>query len=380
MAAQSLGPYGGARRCATLGRMASVMPPRPALSCIGENVAAAEAPRSAMRVLVLGGTRFVGAAIVEELLAHGHRVVLFHRGTSEPADLPTVEHLHGDRRHEDRLRHAFERARPEAVVDTCAYSYVDARTAVDALARTGLPAVVLSSQDVYRAFATMRSGAAATDAVPLDESSAVRAAHQRCLFRGSRLPAELDLDGETYENLDVEETYRGVGATILRLPVIYGERDYLRREEPLLRRVRAGRRRIPVGSGGLLWSRGYVRDIASAVRLAVEAGPQSGVTLNIAEARTWTMKQWAAKILVAAGSDAELVQVPDSAVPADLDLTRAPRQHLLVDSTKARRLLNWTDTDPDDALRRSVRWHLDHPPPAGTDEFMADDRALATHG
>jgi nucleoside-diphosphate-sugar epimerase len=331
-----------------------------------------------MRVLVLGGTRFVGAAIVEELLAHGHEVVLFHRGNSEPGDLPAVEHLHGDRRDQDRLQRAFTQARPEAVVDTCAYSHDDARPAVDALARAGLAAVVLSSQDVYRAFATMRGGAAATDAVPLDEGSAVRAPDQRCLFRDALLPAELDCDGKTYENLDVEEAYEGVRATILRLPLIYGERDYLRREEPLLRRVRAGRRLIPIGSGGLLWSRGYVRDIASAVRLAVEADSLSGVTLNIAEARTWTMGQWAAKVLAAAGSDAELVQVPDPAVPADLDLTRTPRQHLLMDSTKARRVLRWNDTDSEDALRRSVRWHLDHPPPAGTDEFTADDRALAT--
>jgi nucleoside-diphosphate-sugar epimerase len=333
-----------------------------------------------MRILVLGGTRFVGAAIVEELVAHGHQVVLFHRGTSEPADLPAVEHLHGDRRHEDHLRHAFAQARPEAVVDTSAYSYGDARLAVEALAAAGLPAVVLSSQDVYRAFATLRGGAAAIDAVPLDESSALRAAHQRCLFRGSPLPADLDLDADTYENLDVEEAYRTVGATILRLPAVYGERDYLRREEPLLRRVRGGRRRIPIGSGGLLWSRGYVRDVASAVRLALEAGPRADVTLNVAEARTWTVEQWAAKVLAAAGSDAELVHVPDTAVPADLGLTRTPRQHLLVDSTKARRLLGWTDTDPDEALRRSVRWHLGHPPPAGTDDFTDDDRALATLG
>ncbi len=39
-----------------------------------------------MRVMVLGGTRFIGAAIVEELHAHGHELLIVHRGEHEPAD------------------------------------------------------------------------------------------------------------------------------------------------------------------------------------------------------------------------------------------------------------------------------------------------------
>jgi nucleoside-diphosphate-sugar epimerase len=46
-----------------------------------------------MRVLVLGGTRFIGLALVEELLGAGHTVAIVHRGEHEPDDLPpTVEH------------------------------------------------------------------------------------------------------------------------------------------------------------------------------------------------------------------------------------------------------------------------------------------------
>jgi len=55
--------------------------------------------------------------------------------------------------------------------------------------------------------------------------------------------------GEDYDKLDVEPLYLARGGTALRLSLIYGEHDRLRREEFVLRRVRAGRRRIPFGAG-----------------------------------------------------------------------------------------------------------------------------------
>ena len=51
-----------------------------------------------MKILTIGGTRFFGRAFVEEAARRGHEVTVFHRGESEPADLPDVEHLHGDRK------------------------------------------------------------------------------------------------------------------------------------------------------------------------------------------------------------------------------------------------------------------------------------------
>ena len=50
-----------------------------------------------MRILVLGGTRFVGRAYVEEALALGHEVTLFNRGRTGPDLFPGVERLRGDR-------------------------------------------------------------------------------------------------------------------------------------------------------------------------------------------------------------------------------------------------------------------------------------------
>jgi nucleoside-diphosphate-sugar epimerase len=322
-----------------------------------------------VRVMVLGGTRFIGAAIVEELDAHGHELLLVHRGEHEPGDLPEADHLHCDRKDLPHLRGPVADFGPDALVDTLALTAADAETALAAV--DDLRLLVLSSMDVYRAFDSALHGGE-TDAVPLDETAPLR--EQRYPYRGI-------LEGrDDYDKLDVEDAYRARAATVCRLPMVYGERDYQRREEKLLRRVRAGRARIPVGTANWLWTRGYVRDVAAGVRLALESEATVGEVLNLGEGHTWSMLLWARHVLEAAGSTAELVRVPDVLLPDDLEELGSFAQHLLFDSSKARDLLGWTETDPHEALHRSVAWHLAHPPEGASEDFSADDRALAAAG
>jgi nucleoside-diphosphate-sugar epimerase len=326
-----------------------------------------------MRVMVLGGTRFIGAAIVEELDANGHELLIVHRGEHEPPDLPEVDHLHAQRQDLPQLRGPIEEFGPEALVDNCAYSAADAETALAAIG-DDTRLLVVSSMDVYRAFGAVLAGTE-TDPVPVDETSPVRP--ERYPYRDRPHPSP---DADTYEKLDVEAAYLARAATVCRLPMVYGERDHQHREEPILRRVRAGRDRIPAGSGTFLWTRGYVRDVAAGIRLALESDACVAEILNLGEARTWSMGLWARHVLEAAGAEAELTRVPDVLLPDDLKLLGTVPQHLLVDSSKARDLLGWTETDPHEALRRSVAWHLANPPQGADADFAADDRALATAG
>jgi nucleoside-diphosphate-sugar epimerase len=185
--------------------------------------------------------------------------------------------------------------------------------------------------------------------------------------------------GEHYDKLDVEPLYLALGGTALRLSLIYGEHDGQRREEFVLRRVRAGRLRIPFGAGTSLDTRCYVGDVASAVLAALDhPSAASGEVFNVGDLTTGTVRDWALAILAAAGSSASLVSVPEDLVPPDLEDTRSIAQHFLVDSRKAATVLGWRPSDPAETIPASVRWHLENPPSEVNEDFSADDRALAT--
>ncbi len=323
-----------------------------------------------MRVLVLGGTRFIGRAVVERLLARGDEVLVVHRGESEPDDLPPCAHLHAERPelggHSDELV-AFG---ANAVVDTFAMTRTDVEAVLPVLpVLPDVPVVVLSSQDVYRAFEGVQHDQLLWEG-PVTETAELR--HDRYPY------GEREGIG-AYSKLDVEDAYRARRATVLRLPMVYGAHDGQRREEPVLRRVRAGRDAIPVGAGTLRWSRAHVDDVALGVLTALDVPAARGETVNLAEPTAPTMTQWLDQVLRAAGSRATLVHVPDEAVPDDLGLTCAVPQDLVVDPARARELLGWQATDPQRRVAESVRWHLAHPPPDDWTEAAAaaDDAALA---
>jgi len=321
-----------------------------------------------VRIVVLGGTRFIGRAIVEELVQAGNDVLVVHRGSLEPDDMVPVPHLHCDRSDLIAHRNQLAKFRPEAAVDCRALTRADAETALAALP-AGIRLVVISSMDVYRAFGAAIEGQE-TDPVPLDEDSPVRS--ERYPYRG-KAP-----DRHDYDKLDVEDVYLPAGATSLRLPMVYGPRDYQLREEFILRRVRAGRTRIPFGAGAWLACRGYVGDIARGARLALESGSSAGIALNLCEDRTFSMAMWSRMILEAAGSSAELVRVADELLSEDLKPAGAMPQHIAASARRARAMLGWTTSDPAETLRVTVRWHLDHPPSNPDPDFNPDDRALGS--
>jgi nucleoside-diphosphate-sugar epimerase len=317
--------------------------------------------------VILGGTRFIGRAIVEELAAAGDDLLIVHRGRLEPADLPQVSHLHCERDELVSRRRELAAFGADVAIDCRALTRSDAEVALQAMPDVKRW-IVISSMDVYRAFGSLLEDRE-TDPVPIDEDSPVRTS--RYPYRGKLA------DREDYDKLDVEDVFLPSGALVMRLPMVYGEHDYQLREEFVLRRLRAGRKRIPFGAGSWLACRVYVRDVGRAVNLALRR-PQVTGAMNVCDDRTYSMRMWALLILQAAGSDAELVRVPDEMLPEDLKPTGTLLQHIAAVARRARAELGWTAADPLDSLRATVRWHLDHPPADPDLDFTGDDRALTS--
>jgi len=99
-----------------------------------------------MRLLVLGGTRFVGRHLAAAALARGHAVTLVHRGLTSPGLFPQAEHLLGDR--EGDLSVLAGR-RWDAVLDVCGYTPGPVRAAAERLAGAVERYVFISTLSVY---------------------------------------------------------------------------------------------------------------------------------------------------------------------------------------------------------------------------------------
>jgi nucleoside-diphosphate-sugar epimerase len=310
-----------------------------------------------MRIVILGGTRFIGRALASALVERGDAVLMCHRGQTEPADLAPAEHLHVDRAELPSVRDRIVAFGPDAVVDVSGRNEDDAVRALEAIP-DGPALVAISSGDVYRAYESLHTGRQ-TDAVPLSEDAPLR--------------TDRFLDGPNNDNIGIEKHYLARGGSVLRLAAVYGEYDDQRRFEFILRRVRGGRDRIPVGPGLFLFSKVYVGDVAAAV-LAVLDRNVTGEAFNICEPTTAPYRLFAQQILDIAGSPAELVTVPATALPEDMQLTGDISQHLVMDPGKARERLGWRETA---SLERAVRWHIAHPPAEWDRDFSADDKALA---
>jgi nucleoside-diphosphate-sugar epimerase len=70
-----------------------------------------------LKVLIIGGTNFVGPHVVRRLAEVGHEVVVFHRGREETDLPPGVKRIVGDRSNLGDFAEEFRRFAPEVVLD-----------------------------------------------------------------------------------------------------------------------------------------------------------------------------------------------------------------------------------------------------------------------
>jgi 2'-hydroxyisoflavone reductase len=117
-----------------------------AMGCAATKSAEREVPAVKKRILILGGTSFLGPALVERARSRGHTLTLFNRGKTRPGLFPQVETLHGDR--DGNLR-ALEGREWDAVIDTSGYVPRVVRASAELLAPRVGHYLFVSSISVY---------------------------------------------------------------------------------------------------------------------------------------------------------------------------------------------------------------------------------------
>lgn len=316
-----------------------------------------------MRILILGGTRFIGPSVVRRLAAAGHDVTVFHRGRSE-ADLPaSVAHLHGDRQHLLDFKDAFARLAPDVVLDLFAMTEADAQAGVAALKGIARRVVVASSQDVYRVYDRfLGRDPGPPDPVPFTEQAPLR--RHRYPYRA--MAPSPDHLFYHYDKILVERVYQRVPempATVLRLPQVYGPSDYQHRLFSYLKRMDDACPFIPLeeGQAAWRWTRGFVENVAAALALAVEDERAAGQVYNVGEEVAFTEAEWIHRLGAEVGWAGRVVSLPMA--PDVLPSGKDWRHHFVADTRKIRRELGYQEpVDLDEALRRTIAWERAHPP------------------
>ncbi len=341
-----------------------------------------------MRVLIIGGTNFIGPHVVAALHRLGAEITVYHRGLHEPQLPPAVRHVHSGRATLPFLHFPSELSQPvpDVVLLMFPVGGDDTRSAMARFAGTAGRIVAISSGDVYRAYGRLLgSEPGPPEPVPLTENAALRETFFP--YRGGAAgPSDWTYH---YEKILVERAVLANPAlpgTVLRLPAVYGPGDSYHRLRPYIKRMKDNRPAILLDEtqASWRWSHGYVENVAEAIALAVVDNRAAGRTYNVGEEEAPTLAERVRWIGDVAGWKGTILALPSERVPAHLRSPYQPHQDLVMDTRRLRAELGFIETvSKDDGIRRSIDWEATipaEPSDPGPVEYAAEDAVLATTG
>ena len=272
---------------------------------------------SGVKILVMGGTRFVGKPLVAQLLSEGHELTLFTRGKNPvPAG---VEHLCGDRSTAEGLAALQDRSF-DVIVDSSGRTLDDSRAVIE---RTGAPShrfLYVSSAGVY----------ADSELWPLSEDSPTDPQSRH----SGKLDTEAWLSAEKIPFTSFRPTY------------IVGAGNYNPVESWFFDRIVHGRPVPLPGDGTTITQLGHVNDLAAAMALSLGVDAAANRVYNCSSVQGITFRGLVAAAARACGKDPAAVEIRGFD-PAGLDKKARKAfplrmAHFLTDVTRVQRELAWT--------------------------------------
>jgi nucleoside-diphosphate-sugar epimerase len=289
-----------------------------------------------MNIVVIGGTRFIGAHVVRQLAEAGHDVTVYHRGEHNAELPPGVRQVLSPEAAMPVVSFPAELLVPEAdvVVHMIAMGEADARAAVDLFGGHTRRMVWISSGDVYLAYARFTG----VEPGPVLQGLLVEDSPLRSVlypYADAAKPVN-DL-ANVYDKILVERIAMNdpeLPGTVLRLPKVYGPGDnddlatvYSFREHPQWR-----------------WTHGCVENVAAAIALATLHPAAKGRVYNVGEEYTPTIAE-------------RLAKLPASTIPSDRGSKFNFSQDIAYDTTRIRRELGYQEIVPEEAALRMTLAH-----------------------
>ena len=325
--------------------------------------------RPEKKVLVIGGTLFIGRALVSELVKAGHEVWVLHRKSEHDLG-KRVGSITADRNDAEAVRRALEGAKFEVVFDNV-YDWERGTTAaqVEATARacdSHLQRYIFtSSVAAYGDGLNHHEGdALAPDDHP-DSYVRNKATSERALFRLHQR--------------------NGFPVVTIRPPFVYGPGNPYYREAFFWDRLRDNRPILLPGDGRRLMQFVYIKDLVGAYLKVMEERVVLGHAFNIANSRAITQAEAITAFAEAAGKKATVMRIPRERIYQMGGHPMGPQLYfgfyfdvppVTQIVTKAQRVLGFRPTDFTQGLKETYRWHLRHHIPR-TIDYTFEDKLLA---
>lgn len=299
-----------------------------------------------MHILVIGGTSFVGRALVERLIARDHEVTLLNRGQTNADIFPDLPRIAVDRR-ELTVDH-LGAATWDVAVDLSGYFPADVAAAATALRGKIARYVFCSTCSVY---ADGWPYPIREDA-PLYPCTPEQAVDEAMETYGAR-------KAECERRLTALLAKDNIPLFIGRPVVVYGPHDYTDRMHFWLEAVRRGRVVLP-GDGNTIFHTIFVRDLAALFTDMVETDAALAGIYNTASTELFSLRDLVHEIAALLGTEPEIIHMPveqlqkhEVRAQFDLPLWIADR-HVITDTARVQQRLGFRSTPLRDTLRLTL--------------------------
>ncbi|MDQ0193842.1 NAD-dependent epimerase/dehydratase family protein [Paenibacillus wynnii] len=289
-----------------------------------------------MKILMLGGTYFIGLSIVRRLQGRGH-ITMVNRG-SRSIDIPGINLIKCDRRNTEELAKALIEDY-DIVVDVSAYEPSDIHSVLTCLKKPPQKYFYISSAAVYN-----REGSAP----PFDENAS-----------GGGDSIWGDYGALKYECEQILGEHMPSQLFILRPPYVYGPHNYLEREQFIWARLLHQKSVFVPGDGQTRVQFCYVEDIASFIEHLIFRSDVAPGAYNIGENRYYSFQEYIELLAEVSQTTPIIRYVNDPKVSAR---TYFPFRNddLTLNVNKIIRIPGYSTTTFLDGIRQTYEWFNAH--------------------
>lgn len=321
------------------------------------------------RVLVIGGTLFIGRALVDQLLERGDDVVLMHRGKGTPFGSRTRE-IQCDRNDSASVRAALNGTRFDVVYDNV-YDWQRGTTADQ------VSTAAIAVSDGLRRYVFMSSVAVYGEGGEYDEGGALVPSDYANPYSAQKADTERAL-------FDLHRQ-KSIPVSTLRPTFVYGPHNPFEREAFFWDRLLAGRPIVIPEDGLRRMQWVHSHDVARAAVLAANDDVAIGRAYNLASYPPITQIEFVELLARIAGREAHLTHVPRDLIQRAGGGLWAPPYYfgayldippIAARADRVRSELGLDLTPLEDGLRETYRWYQQQQRPQP--DFSWEDRLLAS--